>query len=188
MTQNKKIAVTGGIGSGKSAVLASIGAHGYPVFSCDEIYRELCSEKEFLQALGERFPGCVKGGKLDRTALADLIFHDRSEREKLNSFTHPRIMERLFARMEEHPLSFAEVPLLFESGNADRFDAVIAVMRDRDARLGAAIGRGLSESEALARMASQRDWELPPPNVLILENNGTLETLNKKVDELLKRL
>ncbi len=188
MTQSKKIAVTGGIGSGKSTVLALLRDLRYPVFSCDEIYRELCSEPQMLALLEGRFPGCVKEGRLDRKVLSAMTFGDAAALNALNALTHPRIMERLLAKMEPYSLSFAEVPLLFEGGYEGMFDGVIAVLRDKDARVSSVAARdGLSEEEILLRMARQYDYTRLPPGCGVLYNNGDEAALRESLRSLLKR-
>ena len=67
MTQSKKIAVTGGIGSGKSYICGLIAKRGYPVFSCDEINRALWSDEAYCKELADRFPACTVGGEIDKT-------------------------------------------------------------------------------------------------------------------------
>lgn len=187
MKQNKKIALTGGIGSGKSAALGILRAHGCAAFSCDEIYCGLCEEPLFTAGLASLFPFAVKDGKLDRTALANAVFSDEEARKKLNAYTHPRIMERLFSLMEPYPLSFAEVPLLFEEGYGAAFDEIIVLMRDKAARIEALKGRsGLSEQEIAARMESQFGYDAIPEGCHILQNDGSLADLEAKLVALLR--
>ena len=131
-----KIAITGGIGSGKSAVCRILKERGYPVFSCDEINRTLLSEKSYLDGLCALFPTCVKDGKLQKTALAALVFSDKEALETLNAYAHPRISERLQRDMDAaQKTCFAEVPLLFESGMTKQFDGAIVVLRNKEERI-----------------------------------------------------
>ena len=65
----KKVAITGGIGSGKSTVSEIIKKSGYPVFSCDEIYGELLSDTAYIETLRTRFPSAVRNGKIDKKQL-----------------------------------------------------------------------------------------------------------------------
>ncbi len=189
MMQSKKIAVTGGIGSGKSLVLSALKNWGYAVFSCDEIYAELCKEQEFLLGLEALFPIAVKEGALDRATLSSVVFSDGVAREKLNGYTHPLVMERLFARMDEFPLSFAEVPLLFEGGYEKSFDGVIVLLRKKEARVEAVKKRsGLSEEEILRRMDSQFSYELLPAGCFALTNDGTEEELLGRLKEIVASL
>lgn len=177
-----KIAVTGGIGSGKSTLCDLIKARGYPVFSCDEIYAQLCTETSFLAALDGRFPGCVKNGALDRAYLSRLVFGDESARRALNALSHPHIMRQLIYKMQPHKVAFAEVPLLFESGTVQSFDMVLVVLRDTEKRVEAVMARsGLSADEIALRMARQfpypSDRASYPANCILLQNNGTLRDL-----------
>lgn len=186
--QNKKIAVTGGIGSGKSALCAILREKGYPVFSCDEIYAELCGDCDYLSVLGSRFPECIVEGKLDRKKLSQKIFSDPAARDALNALSHPRIMQRLFDRMEKFPVSFAEVPLLYEGGYEGMFDGVIALRRSRERRKDAVRRRdGLSDEQIEARIASQLDErELAKKNCFLIENDGSLTELRTKAEKALQ--
>lgn len=191
MTQSKKIAVTGGIGSGKSYVCALLKGRGYPVFSCDEINRGLWANAAYRAALGELFPECTENGEISRRLLAERVFSDRSALGRLNDFSHPRIMRALLDRMERAGcLCFAEVPLLFEGGYETLFDGVIAVRRDDAARLEAVMSRdGLSREEVLARMKEQFPPErLSEKACYIVENRGGTEELDRQIGAILKKI
>lgn len=186
-----KIAVTGGIGSGKSAVCRILKERGYPVFSCDEINRTLLSEKSYLDGLCALFPACVKDGKLNKAALSALVFSDKEALKTLNAYAHPRIAERLRRDMEgAEKTCFAEVPLLFESGMTKRFDGAIVVLRNKEERIRAVVARdGLTAEQAKARMKQQFDYDGPlPDGCLVIENDGDEAALRKKVDDMLKAL
>ena len=128
MTQNNlKIAITGGIGSGKSTIGSIIAEQGYPVISCDEVYNQLLEEDYFIQILANEFGDILSYGNLDRNKLADIVFSDRKKLQKLNDITHPIIMKSVFDLMNKERVAFCEVPLLFESGyekNLDRKSVV----------------------------------------------------------------
>ena len=186
-----KIAITGGIGSGKSAVCRILKERGYPVFSCDEINRTLLSEKSYLDGLCALFPTCVKDGNLQKTALAALVFSDKEGLETLNAYAHPRISERLQRDMDgAKKTCFAEVPLLFESGMTKQFDGAIVVLRNKEERIRAVVARdGLTAERAEARMKQQFDYNGPlPDGCLVIENDGDEAALREKVDEALKAL
>lgn len=186
-----KIAITGGIGSGKSAVCRILKERGYPVFSCDEINRTLLSEKSYLDGLCALFPTCVKDGNLQKTALASLVFSDKEALETLNAYAHPRISERLQRDMDgAKKTCFAEVPLLFESGMTKQFDGAIVVLRNKEERIRAVVTRdGLTAERAEARMKQQFDYNGPlPDGCLVIENDGDEAALREKVDEALKAL
>lgn len=186
-----KIAITGGIGSGKSAVCRILKERGYPVFSCDEINRTLLSEKSYLDGLCALFPACVKDGKLNKAALSALVFSDKEALKTLNAYAHPRISERLRRDMEgAEKTCFAEVPLLFESGMTKRFDGAIVVLRNKEERIRAVVARdGLTAEQAEARMKQQFDYDGPlPDGCLAIENDGDETALCNKVDDVLEAL
>ena len=188
MRQNKRIAITGGIGSGKSTVLAVFRELGYPVFSCDEIYAELLTEPDFIKEIQAVFPQCVKGEKLDRAELSKLVFSDTDgEIERLNALTHPRILERLLKNMDGYPLAFAEVPLLYEGGFEQLFDGVIAVYREQEERIRAVQERsGLTREEVEKRIARQYPQEkLKERTEFVIENTGSEERLKEQAIQLI---
>ena len=90
MTQNNvKIAITGGIGSGKSTVAEIIAKQGYTVISCDAIYSRLLSDKEFVNVLSAEFGDILtEEGTLDRKRLSTVVFSDKAKLAKLNEITH----------------------------------------------------------------------------------------------------
>lgn len=161
MTRNKKIAITGGIGSGKSTVAGILKEMGVPVFSCDRIYGELTDDVKFVDNLRRAFGDVQKeDGTLDREKLSRIVFSDGEKRARLEKLTHPAIFKRAFAKMNNFSLSFLEVPLLFEGGYADIFDGVIVVLRQKDKRIAAISSRdGLSEKDAVLRINSQFPYE-----------------------------
>lgn len=190
MTQSKKIAITGGIGSGKSAFSAILREKGFSVFSCDEIYAELQREPYYLHALKGAFPDCVQNGAIEKARLSKIVFSDESQLAKLNELSHPLIIERLMQKMTGQGVCFAEVPLLYEGGFEDLFDGVIALKREKSMRVASVKKRdGLSEEEILARISRQQNEdELYLKNCIVIENNGTLSELRAKADEALRIL
>ncbi|MCD7729671.1 MAG: dephospho-CoA kinase [Clostridia bacterium] len=191
MTQSKKIiAVTGGIGSGKSTVCSILREMGYPVFSCDEIYSELLDRDDFVKDI-ELHLGKVTdcNGKLDRKKLADIVFADKEARVTLDHTTHPYIMAELLnkAREAESNLVFCEVPLLFENGFESLFDDVIVVMRNLQSRIEAVKKRsGLSEEEVKARISSQYDYSKIDANTFkIVHNDGNIGDLQSTLRDII---
>ncbi|MBR7186787.1 MAG: dephospho-CoA kinase [Clostridia bacterium] len=188
MMQSKKFAITGGIASGKSVVLEIFRRKGFATFSCDEISRELWEDEGYRAGLCELFPECAPRGEIDKRALSALVFSDEKALMRLNAYAHPRILQELTRRMEGENIAFAEVPLLFECALEDKFDGVIAVRRGYHVRIQAARTRdGLTEEEVRLRMARQFNpaaYEKMPCD--ILENNGSLEDLENKVEAWLK--
>ena len=194
----KKIAITGGIGSGKSTVLSLLKNGGYSVFSCDEIYKQLLLDREYIEKIEKLFPSAVQNGQIDRQILANIVFKDKHALEILNGVAHPLIMERLYENMQNctDMLAFAEVPLLFEGNYQSRFDAVIVVQRAKEERLVAIMERDcLNREEAMQRISAQFDYNSPVaqklfsnPNVFLLSNEGTELQLRHNLQKILQRL
>lgn len=184
MRNNVKIAITGGIGSGKSTVLEIIRGEGFPVYSCDEIYNQLLSGAGLTAEIGKAFNDVVdENGKLDRKKLGALVFSNAAELEKLNNITHPKIFKAVFEKMQDKEISFCEVPLLFESGYEKYFDNVIVVMRDENDRILSVMQRdGLSQSEAKKRMNNQQNYtNCNFAEYYVIHNSGNLHDLKQNV-------
>ena len=191
----KKIAITGGIGSGKSSVLHAFGEMGYPIFSCDEIYREIIDTPAYIQKIENVFPECILRGKIDRKLLAKQVFQNEEKLATLNEIAHPLIMDRLLERMNECTAEtiFAEVPLLFEGNYENLFDGVIVVLRDKIKRIQDVIKRDqVSIEDVEKRMRSQFDYEnakndnrLKNSNMIFLENEEDLSTLKNKIKSII---
>ena len=192
----KKIAITGGIGSGKSTVSEIIRKMGYVVVSADKVYSELLLNEDFVKEICDlmNISPIEKDGRItiDRKALSALVFSDKTQLSRLNDFTHPRIMDEIFRRSEGvEPLFFAEVPLLFERGYETEFDNVFVVRRQFDLRLsGTAKRDGKTESEIRKVIDNQFDYEGNKSGYksIIIENNGTIQELETEVLEAVKRL
>lgn len=182
-----KIAVTGGIGSGKSTVCRLIRAAGYPVFSCDEESRRLWQDEEYLQKLAELFPEGTENGKIERKKLAKVVFHNAEKLKRLNDFSHPLIMERILKKMADEPISFAEVPLLFEGGFEHLFRQIVVVYRPLSDRIAAVCARdGVSVENVLSRIKNQVDYEKIIQNGhTVIYNDGDESALRQKVESFL---
>ena len=195
---NKKIAITGGIGSGKSAVLNIIEEKGYPVYSCDEIYKELITAALYVKEIEKAFPNVVNEGQIDRKRLAEIIFSNEQARTRLNEIAHPLIMKTLLERMNEtaSQLVFAEVPLLFEGNFENLFDKTIVVLRNREERIRSICARdAISQKEANERMHSQFNYDdlssqnhIKQIGAILIENKGDVISLKKNVERVLKDL
>lgn len=185
------VGLTGGIGSGKSAVADLLAAHGAVVLDSDAVAREVTEPGgTVLPTLVERFgPGVVgAGGRLDREALARVVFDDPSAREDLEAITHPAIATELHRRTAELPdeaVVVWVVPLLVESSLARSwpFDAVVVVETPRALRLERLVRRGLAPVDAESRMAAQAgDEERRAVAAFVVDNAGDLEYLARQVD------
>jgi dephospho-CoA kinase len=136
------LGLTGGIGAGKSTALAAFAQLGCPTLSSDEIVHALYLDPEVRAAVLERFgPGVLGGdGEIARPGLAARVFADEADRRWLEGLLHPRVAAALAGWRGEqeaaHPgaLLVHEVPLLYEAGLADRYDAVVLITAPDDVR------------------------------------------------------
>lgn len=190
--KNYKVAITGGIGSGKSTVLKIIGELGFPVFSCDEIYKKLILDERVVLKISDicKTPPIKteKGVLLAKKAVSDKVFTDKSLKKELEEYTHPLIMKELLSEAEKcDGVSFSEVPLLFEGNYQSFFDRVVIVVRDKDKRINSVCARdGLSSAEVQKRMENQINYEdFSPIGHTVLYNDGDLLSLKNKTAELI---
>lgn len=158
-----KIAITGGIGSGKSFVAELIKKEGYPVYSADEIYKTIRESEPYQKQLLSIFPEIEVNHRPDFKLLGKIVFSDAEKLEKLNRLSHPLVMDELLSKMEgeKSELVFAEVPLLLEGKFEKNFDYSIVILRDEISRIQSVIKRdGLTKEEIEARIKSQYDYSV----------------------------
>ncbi len=193
-----KIAITGGIGSGKSTVANILKELGYQCFSADEIYNNLLKKESFVLELSKYMDvsPIITDGKatLNKKAISELVFADKNELKKLNEFTHPVIMNVLtdeMARLSDEKLVFAEVPLLFEEGYDKLFDYIFVINRDFGARLTDTMSRdGKSKEEVKRVINAQFDYKkIPHSNkIIVINNNGSLDELKRRLNEIISAI
>ena len=190
----KIIALTGGIGSGKTSALDVLSTAGYPVLSSDEIVHELYEKRSVKKLLKSIFPDAVKGFinlKIDKRRIAELAFSNKALHKKLTDTVTPLVLKEILRRTENaNQNTFVEVPLLFECGYQDYFDGVLVITRDRAQRIESVKARSsLTEQEIIARMNEQTDYDafdLTPYTVI--NNDGDFSTLKEKVLTFAKNL
>ena len=180
---NIKIAVTGGIGSGKSTVCNIIKANGYPVFSCDDIYAELLNGGKLINEIVKEF-GCgvlSSDGGIDRKKLSACVFNDKRKLALLNRITHSAIFEEMFLRAENvGGIVFFEVPLLFEGGYQNLFDGVIVILREvKDRILSVSKRDNSSVEDVKIRIKSQLDYDNNDfAQYYVIHNSGKIDNLS----------
>jgi dephospho-CoA kinase len=186
------IGLTGGIGSGKSTVAALLAARGATVIDADAITRELQEPGQpVLAAMVERFgPQILDGdGRLDRGAMAAIVFADEAARRDLEAIVHPAVGAEMARRLAAHEgtddIVVYDVPLLAETGRGG-LAAVVVVDVDPDVAVKRLIEhRNMDEKDIRARMSNQasREERIAIADVIV-PNSGTLEQLEQRVDEL----
>jgi dephospho-CoA kinase len=187
-----QIGLTGGIGSGKSTAAARFAELGALVIDADALAREVVEPgTEGLAAVVAEFGEQVLdgAGRLDRRALARVVFGDEAARGRLNAILHPRIRARAAERIAAAPpgtVVVQDVPLLVETGQAETYDLVVVVEAPVELRVQRlAQDRGMPADEVRARMASQAsDDQRRSVADVVLVNDGTADDLRAKVDGL----
>lgn len=177
-----RIAVIGGIGSGKSEVMKIAKKRGFFCLSADEINAELLKTPSYIQKIATLFPSVVSNGVVDKGALAKIVFSDRGERKKLNALAHPEIM-RVISECKESPL-VVELPLFIEGGD-EAFDEIVYVrtpLFKRISRLKK--GRGMSVKQAVSRIRSQvPSAVLRAKATIVIDNSRSLSALQARANE-----
>lgn len=182
-----RIAVIGGIGSGKSEVLETARGMGLKTASADEINAGLLTEGDYIAKIAAAFPNVVRDGRVDKNALSDEIFSDRKKRKKLNAIAHPEILKRIRAIGAEDIL--VELPLGAEAGMLEDFDEVIHVYAPRRLRLKRLEQRGVDRKRALRIMRAQaRAGRLERSATRTIANNGSIDELRSAAETLFKLL
>lgn len=184
------IALTGGIGSGKSTVADIIRSLGYDVFDCDEITREITLTESFLsdaRKVDERFVKLVDGKPVyDRKAVSGIVFSDEKKLEKLNSLIHPRVFERLKELKDSAKgnICFCEIQLLFETQSENRFDGTIIVVSDLKRRTERIEKRnGFTKEQVLAIMSMQTDYDkIEKDKYVVIDNDCDGNELRKETE------
>lgn len=162
MQASVRVALTGGIATGKSVVAQCLRDAGLPVIDADQVARDVVAPgTPGLAAVGARFgPGVrTPEGALDRAALGRLVFSDAAARRDLEAILHPRIravIDGFFAALPAGPPGIAEIPLAYETGWGARFDRVVVVACHPEVQRARLRARdGLSDAEARQRLAAQ---------------------------------
>jgi dephospho-CoA kinase len=193
-----RVALTGGIGTGKSYVRAKMAALGVPTIDADGLVHELLGPGTRVSgAVMEAFgPSVITAdGGVDRQALGRVVFADAAARATLEAIVHPAVYERIadWLACESaagSPLAVADIPLLFETGREGHFDRVVVAacdpllqiqrVRDRDS---------LPEAAARARLAAQWPIQRKVERAhFVIWTDGTFEETDRQVEDVLARL
>jgi dephospho-CoA kinase len=190
------VGLTGGIGSGKSEVARLLAAHGAVVVDSDLLAREaLAPGSPGLAAVVAEFGSDVLAadGSLDRPALGRIVFADPGRRAVLEGIVHPYVRRRsseIASAAPRDAVVVHDVPLLVEAGLQDRYDLVLVVDVDEETQVRRLTTvRGMSGDDARARIAAQADRAARLAVAdLVVSNDGSLDDLRRRVDELWRDL
>lgn len=181
----RKVAVTGGIACGKTTVcqmFRNLGAH---VVSADQIVHQLLDndpsvKSEVLELLGS---SVLENGKLQRDRIAEIVFQDALKLKELEKLLHPKVYKAIEeAYQKSSSLFIADIPLLFETGGEKYFDCSIVVVTD-----------GSIAKQRNPEMVKRSKFQIPlqeksSKGTYLIYNNGTLNELEKEVEQLYQKL
>jgi dephospho-CoA kinase len=193
-----RVALTGGIATGKSYVLDQFRRRGARCLDADILaHGAMASGTEATRAIAARFgPEILEpDGAVDRRKLGPIVFKDESARRDLEAIVHPAVYRaitaalRAFALIGDSPLAVVDVPLLYETGHQSEFDRVIVTACPVDVQVRRLVGRGLSEADARLRVAAQ----LPTGDKasradFVITTDGSFEDTDRQVERVLQNL
>ncbi|MCC7416053.1 MAG: dephospho-CoA kinase [Acidobacteria bacterium] len=193
-----RVALTGGIATGKSVVLGLFRQRGVPCLDADALtHGVIAPGTEATRAIAARFgPEMLReDGSVDRPRLAALVFADAAARRDLEAIVHPAVFRaihaglRAFERVGSYPIGLVDIPLLFESGRAGEFDRVIVTACPEGLQIARLKERGMSEADARQRIGAQ--WPTVEKTAradYVINTARTPRDTERQVDEILQAL
>jgi dephospho-CoA kinase len=184
------VALTGGIGSGKSTVGEIFSQLGAVVVDSDQIARNVIERgtSGFDLLVATFGDGILKNGDIDRAALSTLVFSDPKKRELLEQITHPLIrseFSKIVKSLPEETILVNQIPLLFESKGDYRFDFIITISVPHNIRVDRLLKRGLSSTQIEQRIKAQAsDAERESISDSVIVNDNDLASLTKQVEDI----
>ena len=193
-----KIALTGGIATGKSYVLEQFRRRGIPCLDSDALVHGVQAPgTEATAAIAARFGAGVLAadGSVDRAKLGPVVFADPAARRDLEAIVHPAVYRaiaagvRAFELTGQYPFAVVDVPLLFETGAEKTFDRVIVTACPPALQVARLVERGLTEDAARQRLAAQWPTEAKTRRAdFVVATDGSFENTDAQVDEIYRKL
>ncbi len=184
------VALTGGIGSGKSLAAQFFASCGAQILDFDQLARDVIERgtegfDEILVRFGD---DVLREGNLDRAKLAEIVFSDDIARKDLEAITHPKIraaFDEVVAGLAPEAILVSQIPLLAESDYPYPFDFVVTVSASEDTRRARLINRGMKDYQVTQRMQAQAtDAQRAAVADAILVNDGSEDDLLRQVENL----
>ena len=189
-----KVALTGGIGSGKSEIGAIFAQLGAIVIDSDQLSRDVIERgtpgfDEVVASFGDEI---LKDGNINRVKLGEIVFAQPKNRALLESIIHPKVraaFNEIAANVDKDAVLINEIPLLVETNGKSAFDKIIAVNAPIEARKLRLRAKGLSDSEIEKRLAAQAtDASRSAIADYVIENSSSLESLHGQIENIYKEL
>jgi len=193
-----KVALTGGIATGKSHVLERFRARGVPCLDADVLAHGVTAAgTEATTAIAARFGAGILApdGSVDRAKLGPIVFADPTARRELEAIVHPAVYRavaagvRAFELIGDDPFAVVDVPLLYETGAEKDFDRVIVTACSPQTQMVRLRERGMTEDAARQRLAAQ--WPTDEKTAradFVVNTEGTFEETNQQVDAIFRSL
>ena len=193
-----RVALTGGIATGKTYVRTRLASHGLPTLDADTLARDAVAPGTTgLAAVASRFgPGVIRAdGSLDRRALGAIVFGDAHARADLEAIVHPQVREATGAWLDRladggESVGIVDIPLLYETGRDRDFDRVIVTSCPRSQQIARVVERdGLTAAQAEARIDAQllTDDKLRRAD-FVIDTGGTYGDTNRQIDRIVEKL
>ncbi len=189
----KIIGLTGGIGSGKSTIARFFEKAGLPIYLADDAGKVVMQERSIIQAIATVFgEAIIENGTIHRQKLAQIVFNDPEQLQKLNRIVHPAVKKHFEKWLQLHkqsPYVLYEAAILFETEKYKYCDYVITVVAPSEARIARVLKRDQTSKDlVLQRMNAQWTDEQRIPKSDFVIQNDDLKTAEAQVDEILKKL
>ena len=192
-----RVALTGGIATGRTYVLQRLQQHGVPCLDADVLaHGVMAPGTEATAAIAERFGDVLDAdGAVDRVKLGPVVFADPSARRDLEAIVHPAVYRAIaaglrgFERIGGSPLAVVDIPLLYETGHAGEFSKVIATLCPPEVQLARLAERGLSREAAAQRLAAQLPADEKAARAdYVIRTDGSFDDTDARVSEVLSEL
>ena len=193
-----RVALTGGIATGKSYVLDQFRRRGVPCLDADVLAHGVTSAgTEATEAIAARFGADILAddGAVDRTKIGPMVFADASARRDLEAIVHPAVYRaiaaglRAFELVGGSALALVDVPLLYETGHASEFDRVIVTVSPPDVQIARLVERGMSELEAHQRLEAQMPAvEKASRANFVIRTDGSFKDTDRQVEQVYRVL
>lgn len=190
------LGLTGGIGTGKSTVANMLKGKGIPVVDTDLISREVIEYPEIIEKIKLEISNEVFdfNNKLDRKKMSEIVFENQEKLKKLNKIMHPEILKKMWLEVEKlkknHKIIVLDIPLLFEINMEKEVDKILLIYASKEIQLKRIMERDCrSREEAIKIINSQIPlYKKREKSDYIIQNNDSLENLEKKLEKILEKL
>lgn len=193
-----RVALTGGIATGKTYVLEQFRKRGVPCLDADALaHGATLPDTEVTRAIAARFGAEIltSDGEVDRSQLGSIVFADPTARRDLEAIVHPAVYRaiaaglRAFEIVGGHEMAVVDVPLLYETGHEGDFDRVMATVCTMPLQLERLMARGMSDEDVRRRLAAQWPGEEKARRAdFVIRTDGTFDETDSQVEQIYRRL